>query len=469
VILLVALAIPFTRAFLATRQLKMEVATALSDAGIKMGEPWAPRVRSSGEVNGVAPAAVPEADGIPEALPGVTPVVEASIPALPMTPEPSLGTPVPGAPPSVAMNPSQVPPWERPPKDWEKTPRPPGAEGDAPADEIQPDFVQGHTDAFVIVKGAEGSGSGFMCRAGDKTYLYSNVHVVAGIDKLVFTRLGNVTVTPGAAEAAGGPDIVRYAMPSGVGHPLELMTDVDNNVRIGDAVVVQGNSGGGGVVTSLKGEVRGIGPDRIEVTAEFIPGNSGSPIIHVKSGKVIGIATYLTRRFDEFAPKSESTPPPSGSSNRPKEGAVVVRRFGYRIDTVQRWEPVNWPVFRAEARQMAQVTQLTEDIVGFLNSMRARSAPQYNTDTLRRPAISWLDRVRSKQVSENDRLNATQRFLGQLRAMVRTDVQAAEMTLRYTYFRNELKEQQQVREALYQAFNAESASLSSTLSRPGYR
>ena len=95
--------------------------------------------------------------------------------------------------------------------------------------------------------------------------------------------------------------------PRGPATPLEL-DQSRISVKIGDAIVVLGNSGGGGVVTKLEGKLVGIGPDRIEVSAEFIPGNSGSPIIHVPTGKVIGIATYLTRRYEEFAGNAQTPP-----------------------------------------------------------------------------------------------------------------------------------------------------------------
>ncbi len=325
------------------------------------------------------------------------------------------------------------------------------------------DLVQQHIDAFVIVKGQEGSGSGFVCRAGDRTFLFTNIHVAADLKQPVFTRLDNVPIIPGTAEAAAGPDIVRYALAQPPAHPLEMMTDVDGNVRIGDEVVVLGNSGGGGVVTNLKGDVRGLGPDRIEVSAEFIPGNSGSPIIHVKSGKVIGIATYLTRRYEEFAAKPQDKNPPSSSSGSsspaPVKPAMVVRRFGYRIDNVARWEPVNWAAFRAEGTQVQDVSRLTGDIVNFLNALRNGKAPQYATDTLRRPASDWILRIGDKHLSESDRMSATQRFLGSLRAMARGDTYGMEGRLHYTYFRNEMKDEQQARDQRYEIFDKESASL----------
>lgn len=342
----------------------------------------------------------------------------------------------------------------------------------APAPQTAPpsvgsaDVVQSHIDAFVIVKGQEGSGSGFVCRGADGTWLYTNIHVAADLKQPVFTRLNNAPVVAGAAEAAAGPDIVRYALAQPPAHPLEMLPDVDANVQIGDEVIVLGNSGGGGVVTSLPGVVKGLGPDRIEVTAEFIPGNSGSPIIHVKTGKVIGIATYLTRRFDEFASGGPGTQPPkptprssSSSSTTANTPPIVIRRFGYRIDKVPQWEPVNWTAFRGEAAQVHEMTILTADIIHFLNALRKGETPKFATETLSRAANAWISRIGDKHVSESDRVNATQRFLGSLRAMARGDGTAVETRLRYTYFRNELRDEQQVRDQLYDVFDKESASL----------
>ena len=71
------------------------------------------------------------------------------------------------------------------------------------------------------------------------------------------------------------------------------MDHVDENASIDDDVVVLGNAEGGGVINTIKGKIVGVGPNLVEVDAAFVPGNSGSPIIHLKTGKVIGVATYL--------------------------------------------------------------------------------------------------------------------------------------------------------------------------------
>ena len=64
------------------------------------------------------------------------------------------------------------------------------------------------------------------------------------------------------------------------------------------------------------------------------------------SGKVIGLATYLTIRKFDSATKQEVKDP-------------IVRRFGYRIDSVKKWQPVLWPTFAAQARQVEGIEATT--------------------------------------------------------------------------------------------------------------
>jgi hypothetical protein len=328
----------------------------------------------------------------------------------------------------------------------EISPPPLGLVDSAPGDTVVGgDIVQQHRDCFVVVKDGGASGSGFICRGGQKTWLYTNVHVGAGMRNPQFSRLDGSQVRVGAAEAGGSRDVLRLAVTDSV-QPLEVLQNLDASARIGDEVVVMGNSGGGGVVTTLPGKLVGIGPDRIEVTAPFIPGNSGSPIVHVPTGKVIGIATYLTKRYDEFSAENARTG---------KREVATVRRFGYRLDGIEKWEAINWAAFHAEAEQLRQISALTEDVFDFLDCVRRNADPQFETETLRRPATEWLAGVRRTRVSEADRNRVTQNFLSSLRFMVRSDMTAAENRIRYTFFRERLRKEREVRDSLYKAFDNE--------------
>src|SRR5262249_41673522 len=137
---------------------------------------------------------------------------------------------------------------------------------------------------------------------------------------------------------------------------FEIMTAVDQNATIGDQVVVLGNAEGAGVINTIGGKIVGIGPNLVEVDAPFLPGNSGSPIVHLKTGKVIGVATYLTiRKYDSATRRPVKEP--------------IVRRFGYRLDTVKIWQPVNWQAFYAQAGEMESNEKLTRDLVSFLRDL----------------------------------------------------------------------------------------------------
>lgn len=316
------------------------------------------------------------------------------------------------------------------------------------------DLAQRYSGALILIKASEGAGSGFVCQADGQVRFYTNCHVVAGMKQPQFQALNGTQMGVANPEAAVGRDIFRTTLNTAPSAVLEVVDNLEATVKIGDAITVLGNSGGGGVVTRLDGEVLGIGPDRIEVSAEFIPGNSGSPIIHVPSGKVIGIATYLTKRYEEFG----------------KGGAgEKVRRFAYRVDKVERWQPVNWPAFQAEADQVRRIEQLTEDIFDFLGSLRNKSlSPNFATDTLRRPAMQWIAAVKRPHLSPADRESATRGFLSSLRLMVRNDITLANNQLRYDYFRTELSQQSEVRNKLYEAFDDDLKRMNTTSGRTGY-
>ena len=102
-----------------------------------------------------------------------------------------------------------------------------------------------------------------------------------------------------------------------------MLDNLNANVAVGDEVWVLGNAEGAHVVTPIAGKLVGIGPNLVEVDAPFVPGNSGSPIIHKRTGKVIGVATYVIQRAADAAP-GLSLP-------------TAVRRFGYRV-------VINWPL-----------------------------------------------------------------------------------------------------------------------------
>ena len=302
------------------------------------------------------------------------------------------------------------------------------------------DLVRDSSASLVFIEGGGGSGSGFVCRTKDGVFLFTNQHVVAEMPSMKATRLDNTSVPAGAPAAAVGHDLMRFATKD-VPNPFVATDNLDADARIGDEVAVLGNSEGSRVIAPLAGRLLGIGPDRIEVSAEFVPGNSGSPIIHVKTGKVIGIATYLeTRRFGQLADT--------------KVGKV--RRFGYRLDSVKQWQAVAWPAYQAEHTDLAKIEALTKDLAHLIDDMANDGnidPRKHNNPVLARP-LGDLDRAMTQRnLSAPDRQRAMQEFLATLRSATTGDIVQARQRMRYDYFRRSLDEQAAYREQFHKIFD----------------
>ncbi len=301
-------------------------------------------------------------------------------------------------------------------------------------------LVQDHRGGLIIVEGGASSGSGFICQMREGRFLLTNQHVACEMPVIRLASLDRVDAPIGAGSAAVGHDIIRFATTS-TATPLIASNNVDTDAKIGDPIVVLGNTEGARVVQPLTGKLVGIGPDRIEVTAEFLPGNSGSPIIHLPSGKVIGIATYLmTQKFPEL-------------TDSPQPG---VRRFGYRLDSVRQWQPVAWPVYRADKAAIDQVENLTKDLarlIGEMGDRRALNASSFSTSPIYRPVRDFDASMAKKSLSHADRSSATQTFLSSIRAATQADIIRGRQTLRYDYFQHQLAEQAEIREQMYRLFD----------------
>lgn len=198
--------------------------------------------------------------------------------------------------------------------------------------------------SVVLITGDVGKGTGFVARHGTETFFYSNAHVVSGNSTLDFRTLSNVRIPVGELQVSRTVDLIRSPTTS-IETSLTVMENIDSSISIGEEVIVLGNSDGLGTVTELRGKITGIGPTQIEVDAEFVNGNSGSPIIHAPSGKVIGVATY-------------AIVPNITALNTGTEMANV-RRFGVRIDTATEWDQPTWSRFVKEAQKLRQIESRT--------------------------------------------------------------------------------------------------------------
>jgi hypothetical protein len=334
-------------------------------------------------------------------------------------------------PPLIAADGTLIPTFPPGPAIFTARPSEPHASASAALSTAE--LVNTHRSNLVFVTTADGAGSGFIANYGKGTFLITNAHVAADAKGAVFKTLEGTQVQIGAPASAVGHDIFLMALPPRE-TALQVMTGVDENAAIGDAIVVLGNAEGAGVINTIQGKIVGLGPNLVEVDAPFQPGNSGSPIIHLKTGKVIGVATYLTIRKYDNATKEPVKDP-------------VVRRFGYRLDSVKAWQPVNWPTFFAQAAEMRTIEKLTDDLVTFLQDLSKDGNVTRGAHT--NPAIksridAWLE-AKSKRLSPRDAAMADQSMLSFLKVTCQSDITAAHQRLTYDYFQRILTDQQRER------------------------
>ncbi len=155
------------------------------------------------------------------------------------------------------------------------------------------DNVKNNIAIMQVIEG--GVGTGFIAEMDGKVYLFSNEHVVRSLASPTATLLDGTKVELGRFYMSDR-DLVRYEILSKIkSKPLQIRQDTPN---IGEKISVYGNSNGGGVHTESRGVILGCGPDRLEIKADIVPGNSGGPVLD-ENGHVIGVSTYLKKIEEE--------------------------------------------------------------------------------------------------------------------------------------------------------------------------
>lgn len=182
--------------------------------------------------------------------------------------------------------------------------------------------------SLVVVSGDKGSGSGFMATIKDRVFFVTNIHVLGAARSAEFTTVDGVEVRLSDVAYVSQSRDIAIVPVEWDGPVLQLSPSLRfDDVKIGQNVTVMGNSSGANVATRLKGKIRGIGPEELEVSAKFVPGNSGSPIVHDALGTVIAVASHL-KDFSSDSKWTENT------------DFDKIRRFGYRLDGEIAWEQV---------------------------------------------------------------------------------------------------------------------------------
>ena len=175
----------------------------------------------------------------------------------------------------------------------------------------------------------------------------------------------------------------------------------------------------------------------VEIDAPFVPGNSGSPIVHVQSGKVIGIASYVqTRKHDDISKDS---------------GVAEVRRFGYRLDTIKNWQDLNWSLFQKEAAQLLAIEDFSRAYFRFwkdLDENKGRISALTSANPRIQRHLRSLQREAANTRGEKDFQKAVTSFLWALQGEARQEFLPGRPAPRYWFTAHEWKKEKELREEI---------------------
>jgi|BioPla2DNA2_1021312.scaffolds.fasta_scaffold10132_2 S1-C subfamily serine protease len=221
---------------------------------------------------------------------------------------------------------------------------------DVPIVETEPINEINPLHALVSIKTDLGHGTGFIVEHDGKKYILTNQHVLEALKYISIRLYDGTVIRPSRVELNKSIDLARFDI---TGSPLPALSLESYAPNLKDSISVVGDSGGEGVFTELRGNILGVGPDKLEVSADFISGNSGSPILSANR-KVLGVATYVLSRT--AAPEFVTT------GTRFEKA----RRFGMRYDPNSQWNAISVSEL---LRQQAVLTEVENYLINVLSVM----------------------------------------------------------------------------------------------------
>ena len=245
----------------------------------------------------------------------------------------------------------------------------------------------------------------------------------------------------GALAVSPEADLAIAAQQSAQGG-IPMVENVEQSVQVGDDVTILGNSLGSSVITEIKGKITGIGPDLIETDAKFVEGNSGSPIIQTKTGKVIAIATFaMIHRATTLSKDSQF-----------KE----IRRFGYRLDTARFTEHPGWDEVTREGKQLESIEKGSEYLVSLFREVGGSSpnltAHQGDGDPMRIAVLDFMQHVNSPAAHGVDIIDAKERLLRAMISLSRQDCDERAYGGYIAYHQKRIREELEFRKLVQNAF-----------------
>jgi V8-like Glu-specific endopeptidase len=328
------------------------------------------------------------------------------------------------------------------PKTAEKpTPAPPPA---ADRSAVTVALTTDQARAVVLITGDNSEGTGFLVKTPDGPVVVTNLHVISDNPNLKITTNTGQQITVLSLKGASDRDLAMFAIKDQNYSYLPLATDISGIAQPGDEVITPGNSEGGEVMLNTKGKLLGIGPVKIEFDNPIYHGNSGGPVLHTKSGQVLGVVTEAMKviHSDDLDKTSFA------SRNSAISGSM--RYFGLRIDTVPKWESYDLQRFENETAFLERFNHRSRCLDSYLNTPNDNQPDSilYREDAdIVKANDTYIDQ--SSGGGSQQQMDALREWLFGLNGIADTDMDAIQQTNSfYTFDQQRARDEIAYRKAL---------------------
>jgi hypothetical protein len=165
-------------------------------------------------------------------------------------------------------------------------------------------------------------------------FLFTGKTYLLGADKITFKTLSGKVIRPHGIQFSTTLNIARFLLED---DEHAALVEIENKKMIGLPVAVFGNSEGSGVITELYGKINEMGSEEFEVSAPFVFGNNGSPVLNTNK-QVIGMASYISLIRDRSREGNEKT------DDQSEEILYKTRYFCVPLAKNQ-WITINWKTY----------------------------------------------------------------------------------------------------------------------------
>ena len=266
----------------------------------------------------------------------------------------------------------------------------------APASPATAGLTEDQAHAVVVIKGDIGEGTGFLVKTADGPAVVTNLHVISANPNVKILTTTGAQIKILGLKGASDRDLAMLLIQDDHYTYFDLAINIKDTVMTGDDVITPGNSEGGEVVLNTKGTVLGIGPEQIEISNPVYHGNSGGPVFHTNTNKVLAVVTQamkvnVSNELDK-----------ASFANKNSAIAGSMRYFGLRLDTVPKWEVYDSNRFLNETTFLKHFHEQSRCLDSYMNGGRYEKAHVAGADLDSPPTSQYYLRNEKIQVAHDN-------------------------------------------------------------------